>query len=388
MIKVLFLSQWYPHRYDPMAGLFVQKHAQAVSLYCDVRVLYVHADENIRTYETEERKQKNVTETIIYYPYPKSGFFRKVIKAINYLRAYIKGYKRITSQGFIPEIIHANILTRTGFMAYLYKLWKGTPYIITEHWTRYLPNRNAFNGIIRKFITKIVVKNAKAILPVSIMLKDAMLSYNLHNTQYIIVDNVIDPAFFKTYPITYRIKKRIILVSCFLETAKNVSGILRTVSQLSKQRNDFELIIIGTGIDYLPITKYAASIGLTNEIVQFFGEKTSLEVAEWIYNSDYFVLFSNYETAGIVITESLALGKPVLTTRVGIAEDYINEKNGFIIEPQDEHALLEKMNYLLDHFQNYDSKTIQVSVKNRCCYESVGMKIMEIYKKVLNSEHL
>ncbi|MEE1089862.1 MAG: hypothetical protein UH103_00395, partial [Paludibacteraceae bacterium] len=29
--KVLFLTPWYPHRYDAMSGLFVRKHAQAVA---------------------------------------------------------------------------------------------------------------------------------------------------------------------------------------------------------------------------------------------------------------------------------------------------------------------------------------------------------------------
>jgi glycosyltransferase involved in cell wall biosynthesis len=369
-----------------MSGLFVQKHAEAVGLFADVRVLYVHADENIRTFEIEERKLANIIETIIYFPNPKDSFFRRSFKAYNYLKAYNKGFKHIKSQGFIPEIIHANILTRTGFIAYLYKLCKGTPYIITEHWTRYLPDRNAYNGIIRKFITKKVVKKAEAILPVSTMLKEAMLTHNLHNNQYIVVDNVIDPAFFKTYLLTNRIKKRIILVSCFLETAKNVSGILRAVLELSRQRDDFELIIIGSGIDYHQMKEYAATIGLVNETVRFLGEKTSQEVAEWIYNSDFFVLFSNYETAGIVITESLALGKPVLTTRVGIAEDYINKKTGIIIESHDENALLEKLNYMLDNFQSYNSKTIQDTVRNRCSYESVGKKINKIYKQVLDSK--
>jgi hypothetical protein len=30
-MKVLFLTPWYPHRYDAMSGLFVRKHAQAVA---------------------------------------------------------------------------------------------------------------------------------------------------------------------------------------------------------------------------------------------------------------------------------------------------------------------------------------------------------------------
>ena len=43
--KVLFLSAWYPNRYDAMAGLFVRKHAEAVGQYADVCVLYLHLDD-------------------------------------------------------------------------------------------------------------------------------------------------------------------------------------------------------------------------------------------------------------------------------------------------------------------------------------------------------
>jgi hypothetical protein len=41
-IKVLFLASWYPNREHPVSGIFVKRHALAVSNYCDVAVLYVH----------------------------------------------------------------------------------------------------------------------------------------------------------------------------------------------------------------------------------------------------------------------------------------------------------------------------------------------------------
>lgn len=42
-MKVLYLTQWYPHRYDAMAGLFVRNHAEAaVRQGVDVCVLYCH----------------------------------------------------------------------------------------------------------------------------------------------------------------------------------------------------------------------------------------------------------------------------------------------------------------------------------------------------------
>ena len=61
LTKVLFLSQWYPHRNDPMFGLFVQKHAEAVSLYCQVKVLYIQPDQNIDHFEMSNKVQNNLS---------------------------------------------------------------------------------------------------------------------------------------------------------------------------------------------------------------------------------------------------------------------------------------------------------------------------------------
>ena len=369
-----------------MAGLFVQKHAEAVALYCDVKLIYVHADEKISDFETIITKSKNLTEIIIYYPINKKNIFYKISKIINYLKAYFIGFKALKSENFKPDIVHVNVLTRTGVVAFLIKILTGIPYVITEHWTRYLPNRNAFNGLFRKLITKIVVRNASAIMPVSKMLKNAMLSHKLVNKHYQIVDNVIDPAFTTTFDLHKRTKKRIILVTCFLEVAKNVRGIVRTISKLSKTRDDFELIIIGDGLNFNDILKYSNELNLTDKFIFFKGEKDSKEVAEWIYNSDFLVLFSNYETAGIVITESLALGKPVLSTRVGVAEDYIGENEGIIIEIGDEQALFEKINFMLDNLIKYDKDVISSRFINRFSYESVGNKIVNCYKEVLSNK--
>ena len=75
-MKVLFLSAWYPHRYDAMSGLFVRKHAAVVSRYAEVCVLYLHADENIKRFEIVEQNFENVKEIYVYYPFSSSSFSR------------------------------------------------------------------------------------------------------------------------------------------------------------------------------------------------------------------------------------------------------------------------------------------------------------------------
>ena len=41
-INALYLARWYPNKYDPMWGLFIERHARSVSALCKVSVVYVH----------------------------------------------------------------------------------------------------------------------------------------------------------------------------------------------------------------------------------------------------------------------------------------------------------------------------------------------------------
>jgi len=381
LTKVLFLSQWYPHRNDPMFGLFVQKHAEAVSLYCQVKVLYIQPDQNIDHFEMSNKVQNNLSELIVYYPAKKQNSFSKILNTINYYRAYWKGYKIICSDGFKPDIIHANILTRTAVVAYIFKLLKGTLYVITEHWSRYLPTRNSFKGTLRKLVARIVVSNASAVLPVSENLKQAMQYHKLHNNNYIQINNVVNDCFFENNIIDQREKKRIIHISCFDEEAKNIKGILRATLELCKLRQDFELVLIGTGVDFQSVKQYADTLNFPEDIVYFLGEKIPKEVANWLQNSDFCILFSNFENAPVVISESLACGKPVIATNVGGVSELVDDSNGILIDAGDEKELSQKMNHMLDHFQNYDSTLIKSLSKDKFSYSSVGKQLSTIYKK-------
>ena len=85
-MNVLFMSAWYPNRQDSMAGLFVQKHAEAVSLYADVKVLYVHADKEIKDFQIIKQAHNSITEYLVYYPTKYKFIGGKAGKLLNYLK--------------------------------------------------------------------------------------------------------------------------------------------------------------------------------------------------------------------------------------------------------------------------------------------------------------
>lgn len=377
-MKILMLSAWYPNRYDEMAGLFVRKHAQALSKFETVFVLYLHADSNCSSFEIIQQEQNGFTEVYVYYPFSKTKALTKISKACNFFRAFTKGYKHLFTRNDKPDSVQVNILTRNGVLALLLKITKRIPYIVVEHWSRYLPIVNSYKGIFRKIVTKIVVRNANAILPISDMLKKSMIQCGLQSPNYHVINNVVDDFFYENQEIVPRTKKRILHISCFFEKAKNVKGLLNSIDKLREIRNDFELVIIGTGIDFNEVRDYAKSLQIEDNVI-FLGEKQPKEVYQLFYQSDFFVLFSNYENAPVVISESLACGKPIITTNVGFVQSIITEKNGKIIPTQDESALVQQMNWMLDHFQDYDENEIRKSAEQ---FKSshVGKQLSEIHQ--------
>ena len=71
------------------------------------------------------------------------------------------------------------------------------PYVIIEHWSRYLPTVDTYKGVLRKFLTKLVVKKADALLVISENLRKAMKLHHLENKNSSTINNVVDTDIFK-----------------------------------------------------------------------------------------------------------------------------------------------------------------------------------------------
>jgi glycosyltransferase involved in cell wall biosynthesis len=383
-IHSLFLSAWYPNRHDAMSGLFVRKHAEAVSKFCMVSVVYVHCDMNIRNFEVVVQNYKEVQEVIIYYP-GKSGFPGKFFRQINYLIALYKGINMVFTKIGKPDIVHVNILTRTGIPAYLLKISLNIPYVITEHWSRYLTTRNSFKGSIRKWLTRLIVRNASLVMPITHNLKEAMLGHGLVNQNYKVINNVVEDFFFKQSSESPKQShiKNIIHISCFDNVPKNLTGLLNVAKTISTYRNDFVLTIAGGGKDEIMIKKHADQLQLPPGQLIFTGELSPAEVAVALKQADFFLLYSNIENAPVVISESLACGKPVISTNVGGIPEMIDSSNGILVPPGDDKTLENVLNHMLDHYKEYDAQLISDNAYPKYSYEYIGKAIFTFYKQIL-----
>jgi glycosyltransferase involved in cell wall biosynthesis len=391
-LKVLYLPRWYPNRYDPMPGLFIERHARSVAAHADVAVLYVHQDDKLKdaAMEVEQFRDDELFQLKIYYKPSrcKIPLIKSLVNLCRFLRYHKKGLKIIRKEFGQPGLVHVNVLTRLGMVALLYKWMSGTPYVITEHWTRYLPHMDNFKGFLRKAVTRLVVRKASAVLPVTDNLRRAMERHGLLNKNYQIIPNVVDTRMFDIRDeASGNTRKNFIHVSCFEDRQKNISGILRVLKMLSEQRTDWACQMIGEGIHLEKLVNYARELNLEGNFVFFHGLKENETLAGMMAEADFQVMFSRFENLPVVILESYACGVPVLSTDVGGIKEHLDNKLGLLIESEDEDKLLEKINYMLDHYEEYDKHLIREYALSHFSKEVIGAQLAKVYQAIIKIQH-
>ena len=389
-LHILYLPKWYPHKYDPMPGLFIERHGISTLPFNDVSVLYVHADDNQKkpVYEFVISKDEPLNTIRIYYKRASTGFrpLNTLINSCRFVRSHLKGIREIRKRYGKIDIIHVHVLTRHGVIALWEKIRHGIPFVVTEHWTRYLPSTNTFNGAFRKWTTRIVAGRASAIMPVTANLRDAMIDCGLKNKNYIVIPNVVDINMFSPDPDkTTGEKARIIHVSCFDDQQKNISGITRVIKRLSEKRQDFSVDMVGEGIHYDELLAYGDEMGVKDTYATYFGLRENEALAELMKAADFMIMFSRYENLPVVILESYACGVPVISTDVGGIREHMNEDLGILLDSEDEDAFYNIIDNMLDNYRNYSAEKIREYAVSHFSNEVIGKQLSEVYKAVAKS---
>ena len=136
---------------------------------------------------------------------------------------------------------------------------------------------------------------------------------------------------------------------------------------------------MGTGVDFETVKTYADSLQFPDEMLLFTGEKTPTQVCRWMQQSDAFVLFSRYETAGVVLAECLAVGLPIIGANAGAIPEVVNAQTGMLVPSEDENALANAISFMLDHYQEYNTALIREQGK-QYSFATVGQQLISLYE--------
>jgi glycosyltransferase involved in cell wall biosynthesis len=207
-------------------------------------------------------------------------------------------------------------------------------------------------GITRKYILK-TYANFDEIVNVSRSCKAVFdkLAPEFIRKSYL-VHNYIDPAIilekanaFNPYQ---RDKDTLIFVTIarIENTQKRIDRILQTIEELKDHPTQFRWYIIGDGPDRAKLEIRSGISGLES-IVSFEGFQQN--PYPYLKNADCFVLSSAYEAQGMVLSEAIIIGTPVVTTNFPAAQEFVsNLENGFIVDNSTE-ALSQRIESILDN---------------------------------------
>ncbi len=383
MKRVLWLASWYPNKAGPFSGDFIQRQAEAVSVYQPITVIYVGKSvpgTNQKKEPEEKTRTGNLQERKIYYS--ASGVLSKWKSLVIYFKKHLEFINELRNKNELPDLVHVHVAMKAGLVA-LYLKWRyKIPYLLTEHWSGYYPQ--AMDSLYRKsaaerYLTKLILKNASRVLSVSDALGN-QISQHWARVPFQEIPNVVDTRFFYPDEKTTVHLFRFIHISTLLYP-KNPEGIVRTFVQLLRSGFDAELILVG------PLNPSISTLLNENTDapgkIRTTGEISYEQVGAELRKSSVLVLFSFYETLSCVILESLCTGIPVIATRVGGIPEVVREDNGILINAGDEKELLEAMKEMIRNPQIYHRDKIANRASSQFSYETIGKKITDIYDSVL-----
>jgi glycosyltransferase involved in cell wall biosynthesis len=382
---ILHLPKWYPHDADPQNGVFVQKQIQSLGSVFNNQVLFVKSARQKKTYHIEIVQQNDVQECRAYFrEYQGLKVFRPIIHFHRYLSAFKKGFHQLIITSGKPDLIHAHIILRTAIMAWYYSGKSGCKYIISEHWSGFMTGSFNKKSCVYRWLAKFVFKRAEKILVVSEILKSAIIALDVPERKIEIVPNVVEiSGHVEESAIKSKNDSTIILsVADLVDGIKKISEIIEVVAELSGSVS-LEYWIVGDGPDRTALERLAASKGLPGSTIRFYGRKTNDEVLGIISQCDFLVMNSVIETFSVVTAEALLAGKPVVATRCGGPEVFVNESNGILIEVGVKQELKKAIGKMCETYKSYDKEALISGVKDRFNSKAVGLKLKAIYDGIL-----
>lgn len=372
---VLIMSRGYPRENNRILGIFEMDQAKALQKL-GLKVVFLSTDlRSIRRWRKWGYERKTIDGIEVFGMNIPLGRVSPSIldKALKFSTNYL--YKKIVEEKGKPDLIHAHFVNQ-GHMGSLLKEKHGIPLVITEHSSQF----NKENGSER-FIKKgeKTFKKADKLITVSPSLQNRIKER--YGVDSIYIPNIVDTSVFTYTPREANSKFRFVSTAHLIPIKDNNTTI-KAFYQAFKGKEDVELKIFGEGGERNKLEELIRSLGLEGK-VKLMGQCRREVIAEAYKESDAFVLASKSETFGVSYIEALASGLPVLATRCGGPEAFVEESNGIFSEVGDVDSLAKNMLYMYENIDNFNRERISKDTVNKFSPESVGKKIVDVYKSIL-----
>lgn len=367
---ILEVSYGCPDEKYPLNGIFQFDQAKALSEN-GMEIAFVAIDtRSIRRWRhwgLHERLWREIP--VIEFNAPIGPILPKLSLEVSKY-GFRKTLKKVIKKFGRPDIVHVHFGS-TGSCVEPVCAEFNIPYVVTEHSSGvnqdYI-DENTFNCL------KTVYQNASSVIAVSEALARRIRKY--FNIDVTVIPNIIDFSEFNCKKIKHN-RTRFISAGN-LNEGKGFDVLIKAFAICKSQGMDAELIIMGGGPQRNKLERLVREKQIENEVL-FFGEYLRYQFAEELEHSDVFVLASRSETFGIVYAEAMACGIPVVATRCGGPEDFVDRSNGIMVDVNDVGGLSEAILKMYNSFKEYDALSIREGICKKFSSAQVCSEIVDVF---------
>lgn len=380
-MHILLIPSFYRTTREPLRGLFFREQARALA-ECGAQVGVIYYDErdthklSVSGLSDNHFQIKTETSDGIF-ELTQSGWSTSP-RTILGLKAWLwlgeRLFKKYVQRRGMPEVLHAHNGLYGGLLAMMIGKKYGIPYYITEHSSAFLQNK--FSPF-QKAIIRDVLGSARQVFAVSKALSVAMRDV-APKVKISVMANFVETDFFKReHRKAVGSEFRLLSVGN-LNANKGFDVLIRAFGKAFPQDRDVKLIIGGRGELAGELQQLIDSQGLSDNIT-LTGLLSREQVAEGLSGSDAFVLASRYETFGVVFVEALAAGVPIIATKCGGPQEFLNDTNAILVDPDNVEQLAQALTQMRSNHSQYNVAELQKYARENFDSHLMAEKLIAAY---------
>jgi glycosyltransferase involved in cell wall biosynthesis len=225
---------------------------------------------------------------------------------------------------------------------------------------------------------ELVFENASRIIVVGTALRSAISEWT--NKPLVQLPNPIDQNLFFHDPESSKPSTFTVIAIGSLIPRKRIDVLLKAIALCP----DVKLMIIGSGVEEEKLKQLARSLELAPRTT-WTRFMSSAELAKVFRSAHLLVSASDTETFGIVVAEAMMCGLPVICTASGGPEEFVDEKQGIILERlASPEELARAIRNIQTDYAQYHADDIATYAKEQFSRQVVIPKILGHYQEILN----
>ncbi|MCF7808350.1 MAG: glycosyltransferase [Candidatus Marinimicrobia bacterium] len=375
-LHILVIPSWFPSETSPISGIFVKQQVHAlvdkglrVGVVSPVLGKVTPQEQGGQTFTL---LQGNVSNPLPFLP-GSTGIFW-IRKGMQLFQDYLKKHGT-------PDLIHAHSALYGGALASRIKEKYKIPYVLTEH-SSYISRRDINKWKLRW--VKSAFHDADLNLAVSEYMKHSILeNYGPGHGQWRVVPNLVDERYFRQQLPALEQEPFIFLNIGNLIEVKAQDVLLKAFAICyGKLGAKIKLRIVGEGELEGDLKKLALQLGI-EDALEWIPDVSAETIPSLIAKSHLVVSSSSTETFGMTLAESLAVGRPVVSTDSGGPRDIVSKTVGKLVPKDDPGLLSNALIEMVKHYSDYAAHDLRQYAEGRYHQDIIINRLHEIYKDIV-----